>query len=295
MAGEAACYIGTSGWSYPKGEGTWKGHFYPPGTGDELAFYSRSFDTVEVNSSFYRPPAPKTVQSWADRTPADFRFSVKLWQKFTHPAMYAEATGEAAAVSQRDVDLFRAALEPLARDGKLGVLLAQFPPSFKNADRSRSVIAGIANAFSGYPVAVELRHRSWSDDPSTAPLLREHRLAWVSIDEPRFASSIAEDVPITADFAYFRFHGRNAKDWWTGDAETRYKYHYDASEISGLAGRLRAAMREAARVFVFFNNHYQAYAVRNVTDLKRALGLPVRDVQMPLGMPEETGGAARAR
>ena len=71
----AACYIGTSGWSYPKGEGTWQGFFYPPVTKDELAYYSRSFDTVEVNSSFYRPPSPKTAKSWDERTPADFRFS----------------------------------------------------------------------------------------------------------------------------------------------------------------------------------------------------------------------------
>lgn len=289
----AACYIGTSGWSYPTGEGTWKGHFYPKGTGDELEYYSRQFDTVEVNSSFYRPPAPRTTQGWADRTPVDFRFGVKLWQKFTHPAMYREATGETAAVAQRDVDLFRAALEPLAREGKLGALLAQFPPSFKNDDQGRRVIRGLANAFSDYPVAVELRDRSWSDDPATADLLREHRLAWAGIDEPKFASSIADEAPVTADFAYFRFHGRNAKEWWTGDAVTRYRYHYDAAEIGELAGRVRAAMNEVTRVLAFFNNHFQAYAVRNATDLKRALGLPVKDLQMPLDFPETTGGTAR--
>jgi uncharacterized protein YecE (DUF72 family) len=294
MAGGTACYIGTSGWSYPAGEGTWKGFFYPPGTHDELEYYSRSFDTVEVNSSFYRPPAPKTAQGWADRTPADFRFSVKLWQKFTHPAMYREATGENTAISQRDVDLFRAALEPLAQEGKLGALLAQFPPSFQNADRSRSIIRGIANAFGDYRIAVELRHRSWSDDPTTAAFLREHKLAWASIDEPHFPSSIAEDVPLTADFAYFRFHGRNAKDWWTGNVETRYRYLYNASETGELAGRLRAAMKEAPLLFAFFNNHWQAYAPRNATDLKRTLGLPVKDLQMPLNLPEENRGVAHA-
>ncbi len=295
MASAAAGYIGTSGWSYPKGEGTWKGFFYPKGTRDELEYYSRSFDTVEVNSSFYRPPEPRTAQDWSERTPADFRFSVKLWQKFTHPGMYAEATGETAAVAQRDVDLFRAALEPLARDGKLGVLLAQFPPSFVNADQSRSVLHGIANAFSDYPVAVELRHRSWSDDPSTAAFLQELGLAWASIDEPQFRNSIAAEVPVTAGFAYFRFHGRNAKEWWTGNNETRYRYHYGAGEIGELAGRLRAAMKQVPLLFAFFNNHWQAYAPRNATDLKRTLGLPIKkDLQMPLGLPEETGGVSRA-
>jgi uncharacterized protein YecE (DUF72 family) len=295
MVSGAACYIGTSGWSYPKGEGTWKGFFYPKGTGGELEYYSRSFDTVEVNSSFYRPMEPSITQDWSNRTPPEFRFSVKLWQKFTHPGMYREATGEIAAVAQRDVDLFRAALEPLARDGKLGVLLAQFPPGFTNNARSRSVIGGIANAFSDYPVAVELRHRSWSDDPSAAVFLRERGLAWASIDEPRFRNSIAAEVPITANFAYFRFHGRNAKEWWTGNNETRYRYHYDASEITELAKRLWAAMKEVPLLFAFFNNHWQAYAPRNATDLKRTLGLPVKkDLQMPLGLPGEGGEVSRA-
>jgi uncharacterized protein YecE (DUF72 family) len=286
----AACYIGTSGWSYPKGEGTWQGFFYPPGTKDELAYYSRFFDTVEVNSSFYRPPSPKTAQSWDERTPAGFKFSVKLWQKFTHPAMYEAATGETTAVSQGDIDLFRAALEPLARSGKLGALLAQFPPSFKNSPRSRGVIRGISNAFAGYPIAVELRDRSWSDDPSTAGYLRELALPWVNIDEPKFASSIATEVPVTSDLAYFRFHGRNAEEWWSGDNETRYRYLYLEEQLRQLADRMRACMKETKLMFAFFNNHWQAYAPRNATELKRELGLPVKDLQMRLDLPGATGG-----
>ena len=286
----AACYIGTSGWSYPKGEGTWQGFFYPPGTKDELAYYSRFFDTVEVNSSFYRPPSPKTAQSWDERTPAGFKFSVKLWQKFTHPAVYEAATGETTAVSQGDIDLFRAALEPLARSGKLGALLAQFPPSFKNSPRSRGVIRGISNAFAGYPVAVELRDRSWSDDPSTAGYLRELALAWVNIDEPKFASSIAMEVPVTSDLAYFRFHGRNAEEWWSGDNETRYRYLYLEEQLRQLADRMRVCMKETKLMFGFFNNHWQAYAPHNATELKRELGLPVKDLQMRLDLPGAAGG-----
>jgi len=134
MSHEAKIYIGTSGWSYPKGEGTWKGHFYPTGKIDELEYYSQFFNTVEINSSFYRPPNPGYVYNWVKRVPQDFLFTVKLWQKFTHPKMYQEATGEVAAISQDDVDLFKRSLEPLTRYGRLGALLAQFPPSFKNDD-----------------------------------------------------------------------------------------------------------------------------------------------------------------
>src|SRR5687767_9795368 len=83
--------VGTSGWSYPSGEGTWKGVFYPekkPKGFNELAFYAEHFDTVEVNSTFYRVPAIKTTTDWAKRTPKDFEFSLKLFQKFTHPEMF---------------------------------------------------------------------------------------------------------------------------------------------------------------------------------------------------------------
>ena len=87
--------IGTSGWSYPSGAGTWNGIFYPPSKGrpkgfDELAFYASHFDTVEVNSTFYGQPRANVSRSWAERTPAGFEFSVTLYQKFTHPKMYEQ-------------------------------------------------------------------------------------------------------------------------------------------------------------------------------------------------------------
>src|SRR4030042_867599 len=192
MSSEASIYIGTSGWSYPKGEGTWKGHFYPGGKINELEYYSQFFNTVEINSSFYHPPDPGFVYNWARRVPRGFLFAVKLWQKFTHPGMYKEATGEDAVIAQSDVDLFKKCLEPLAKTGKLGALLAQFPPSFKNDAYSRQVLGAIAKAFGEYRIAVELRHRSWSDDADTAALLRENNMAWVQIDEPKFGTSVAE-------------------------------------------------------------------------------------------------------
>lgn len=123
-------HIVTSGWSYPRGEGTWNGYFYPPRIKSELEYYSRFFNTVEVNSTFYRPPDPHVSEGWARKTPDGFLFAVKLWQKFTHPAMYREATGEAAAISAADAEIFKTGLDPLVKSGKLGALLAQFPPSF---------------------------------------------------------------------------------------------------------------------------------------------------------------------
>jgi uncharacterized protein YecE (DUF72 family) len=289
MPSEAEIYIGTSGWSYPKGEGTWKGFFYPPGKINELEYYSQFFNTVELNSSFYRPPDPGYVYNWVRRVPGGFRFAVKLWQKFTHPKMYQETTGEAAAISQRDVDVFRRSLEPLARAGKLGALLAQFPPSFKNDGYSQQLIDAISRAFGTYPLAVELRHRSWSDDTGIAGFLYEHNAAWVQIDEPKFSSSVAAEVPVTADMAYFRFHGRNAKDWWTGDNETRYRYFYSPEEIAGLAARVKTAAEKTKTLFAFFNNHWQAYAPRNANDLKAALKMPFQQIPMNLETALQAG------
>jgi uncharacterized protein YecE (DUF72 family) len=278
MSPGAAIYIGTSGWSYPKGEGTWQGFFYPAGKINELEYYSQFFDTVELNSSFYRPPEPGIVYNWVKRTPPGFKFGVKLWQKFTHPKMFQEATGEVAAISAEDVATFKRSLEPLAKAGKLGALLAQFPPSFKNDGYGKQVIAALARTFGQYPLAVELRHRSWSDDPATAGLLRENKIAWVEIDEPRFGSSVAASVPVTADLAYFRFHGRNYQDWWSGDNETRYRYLYSPEEIAGLADRVKKAAEKTKTLFAFFNNHWQAYAPRNANDLKKALQLPFQGI-----------------
>ncbi len=287
MPSEAKIYIGTSGWSYPKGEGTWKGFFYPPAKINELEYYSQYFNTVEINSSFYRPPNPGYVYNWARRVPKGFLFAMKLWQKFTHPKMYQDTTGEEAIISQADVDTFKRSIEPLAKTGKLGALLAQFPPSFKNDDYGRQILGAVAKTFGEYPLAVELRHRGWSDDETTATLLKENNVAWVQIDEPKFSTSVAQEVPVTGRMAYFRFHGRNAKDWWSGDSESRYRYLYSPEEITQLTDRITTAAEQVRMLFAYFNNHWQAYAPRNANDLKKSLQLPFQEIQMHLDSLED--------
>ncbi len=287
MPSTASIYIGTSGWSYPKGAGTWTGHFYPPGKINKLEYYRQFFNTVEVNNSFYRPPDPAYVHNWVSRVPEGFLFTLKLWQKFTHPRMYQNATGEEAVISQSDVEQFNRSLEPLVQYGKLGALLAQFPPSFKNDGYGKQIIRSVIKTFGHYRLAVELRHRSWSDDTNTARLLREHNVAWVQIDEPKFQSSVATEVPVTADTAYFRFHGRNAETWWQGDSETRYRYFYSPEEIDELADKVKKASGKAKLLFAFFNNHWQGYAPHNAVDLKRACQLLFQEIPMHLGTPED--------
>jgi uncharacterized protein YecE (DUF72 family) len=280
-------HIGTSGWSYPTGKGTWNGVFYPAPAGgrgrrgrfDELAFYAEHFDTVEINSTFYRVPAVEVTRSWARRTPAGFEFAAKLFQKFTHPAMFEQAAhGEENAVSLADVDQFKAALDPLASAGKLGPLLAQFPPSFKREPASADYVDWLLRAFRGYPIAVELRHRSWSDAlAQTLDLLNGHGAAWVQIDEPKFRFSIRQDLsPNLRTFAYLRLHGRNAAAWWEHQAsEDRYNYLYTDDELRPFSEAVIAARRLVRKLYLYMNNHFEAKAVANAVMLQHQLGEPI--------------------
>ena len=279
--------IGTSGWSYPHGRGTWNGVFYPtapntraPRRFDELAYYAEHFDTVEVNSTFYRVPTPATTSSWARRTPPGFEFAVKLHQQFTHPAMHAESSGDLSGrVSQADVDAFRRALDPLASAGKLGPLLVQFPPSFTNDAAAQRYLAWLLEAFGGCTLALELRHKSWSDAPdATLDLLASHDAAWVQIDEPKFGSSIRQDLrPNVERLFYVRMHGRNAAQWWTHEAsEDRYNYLYSSDELEPFAARLEEARRLAKKIYLYMNNHFEAKAVANAAMITDRLGLEVR-------------------
>jgi uncharacterized protein YecE (DUF72 family) len=200
--------------------------------------------------------------------------------------MYQEATGEVAAISQDDVDLFKRSLEPLTRYGRLGALLAQFPPSFKNDDLGQKIMEAVIRTFKEYRLAVELRHRSWSDDENTAHLMRENNVAWVQIDEPKFQSSIATEVPITSDLAYFRFHGRNKDMWWKGNSETRYQYLYSSDEINELADKVEAAAEQSNLTFALFNNHWQGYSPRNAVDMMKALKLPFTELPVQIKLPD---------
>src|SRR3954469_21722293 len=165
--------IGTSGWNYPSGNGTWNRIFYPPSRGraknfDELSFYAEHFNTVEVNSTFYGQPRAEVARAWASRTPAGFEFSVKLYQKFTHPKMFKARVGRGvpdeavdpallealARPNEADLDAFPPRLDPLPRatyplasSGRLGALLAQFPASFKDTPASRDYLVNLLGAF----------------------------------------------------------------------------------------------------------------------------------------------------
>jgi uncharacterized protein YecE (DUF72 family) len=286
--------VGTSGWSYPTGRGTWNGIFYPARKGrgssvpgfDELTYYAEHFDTVEVNSSFYGTPRPEVSRGWAERTPPGFEFSLKLYQKFTHPGMYKASRladlpatpGELdalARVNRADIDLFRAGIDPIASAGKLGALLAQFPPSFKDGPDARAYLEWLLTTFREYPVAVELRHSSWSDRlDQTLALLDAFGAAWTQIDEPKFRFSIRQNwLPNVTSFYYARLHGRNAAQWWRHAAsEDRYDYLYSTKELEPIAETAVAARALVKKMYLYMNNHFAAKSVANAVAVKHLAG-----------------------
>jgi uncharacterized protein YecE (DUF72 family) len=293
-----ALLIGTSGWSYPTGKGTWNGLFYPAtrskrdGTRhfDELRYYAEHFDTVEVNSTFYAQPRPDVARTWVERTRPGFDFSVKLYQKFTHPSMFKDAALKRAPgaegafldllaqVTQSDIDEFRSGIDPLARAGRLGALLAQFPPRFKDSMASRDYLAQLLRAFGDYPVAVELRHRSWSDAiGDTLAMLNAFGAAWVQIDEPKFRFSIRQNyLPNVSSFYYMRLHGRNAAAWWRHEkSEDRYNYLYSAEELSEFSETATAATELVRKSYLYTNNHFSSKSVVNAVMLKAQVGQPI--------------------
>jgi uncharacterized protein YecE (DUF72 family) len=152
----------------------------------------------------------------------------------------------------------------------------------------------LLQAFADYQLAVELRHRSWSDSPNTVIMINDRNAAWVQIDEPKFSSSVRQDLASTGgDLYYLRLHGRNAAQWWDhAESEDRYNYFYSKEELEPIADVVRELVAPAARpeggqamlkkAYLFLNNHFSAQAVANATTLKHMLDEPV-----PVRMPPE--------
>lgn len=262
--------VGVAGWSYPD----WKGTVYPAKGGrdfEPLPYLASRIRLIEVDSTFYRIPEPARSAEWARKVSdyPDFRFTLKLFQGFTH-------TRKASLVDER---AFHRVVEPLAHYGRLSALLAQWPWSFKHTTENRKVLCDLLSRFSAYPLAVELRHASWAGEDVFA-MLREKGAAFCNIDQPSLAQCMGPTGAVTADLAYFRFHGRNAAAWFQEGVgrDARYDYLYRACELVPWADAVRAAAGVAKEVVVVFNNHFRGQAVTNAFQFQHALSgerLPV--------------------
>ena len=251
--------LGPAGWAYDD----WQGVVYPekrPRGFDPLEYLARYFDTIEVNSTFYHPARPDVARRWAHRVRdnPDFRFTTKLWRRFTHE--------RERALSRDEIDTARAALDELADAGRLGAVLVQFPWSFKAGEKRREWLGDILSAFDDLPLVVEVRHASWNR-PEFYRWLAERGVGFVNIDQPIFNRSIEPSAQATSPVGYVRLHGRNYEDWFREDAgrDARYDYLYGREELEPWADRVRelASGGRVEDIYVVTNNHYRGQSVAN--------------------------------
>jgi len=232
-----------------------------------LTLLSAWFDTVEVNSTFYRPAEAKYCVSWLKKTDSNarFRFTLKLWERFTHQ--------RETEFSQDDVRLFCDGIDPLAREGRLGAILVQFPWSFKRTSENRAWLARVIDAFSAYPLAVEIRHASW-DRPEVYEAFARRGVAFCNIDQPIFPNSVKPSEHVTARVGYVRLHGRNHDDWFREDAtrDDRYNYLYSEGELKPWIEKIERIRNQVDEVYCITNNHYRGQAVVNAFEIQDAFG-----------------------
>jgi uncharacterized protein YecE (DUF72 family) len=256
--------IGPAGWSYVD----WKGLVYPqpqrPGF-DPLRYLADFFDTIEINSTFYRPALPNVARSWTRRVShnPDFKFTVKLHRNFTHDR---QLTGVI------DHDTVRSSLDPFVETSRLGALLLQFPWSFKNCAANRDYLAALLELFQDYPQVVELRHASWNR-PAVYQSLTRRSVALCNIDQPVFADSIGPSAITTSPVGYIRLHGRNYENWFKEGAGVteRYDYLYSPEELREWIVNIREVAKRARDTYVIANNHFRGQAIVNALEIKAAL------------------------
>jgi len=237
--------IGCSGWQYKD----WRERFYPKGCAQRnwLEFYSRTFDTVEVNSTFYRLANRDAVARWLEQTPEDFVFALKASRYMTHIKKLTDLPES----MQRYYDR----IEPLVESPKLGPIVWQLAPWFKRDDERLRYALGQLPAGRH---CVEFRHQTWFV-PEVYEMLREFRVALVIGDHPQRPWQAYE---MTADWTFVRFHyGRRGR-----------RGNYSKTELETWAKRLEQ-WRRKVEVFVYFNNDWEGFAIENGRWLKRRLGV----------------------
>ena len=270
--------IGTCSWADESLSKLW----YPKGvsSGERLAWYAERFDTVEVDSTYYRLPFEEMVERWAERTPDGFVMHVKAFGMMTrHPVKLEQLppdlregapTDERGRVDRPPREFraevfarFHAALEPLRAAGKLGGILLQFPSYVVHKPVSFEYLEWAHEQLRGDRALVEFRHRSWLDEENraeTLAFLERHGMTHVVTDAPRMeqAKNIVPTVMArTSPVVYVRMHGRNASTWNIRGrtAAERFDYLYGEDELRELVEPLRELASEAEEAFVLFNNN----------------------------------------
>lgn len=251
--------VGTAGYSYAD----WVGPFYPEGTKSVgmLEYYALYFNFVEVNSTYYHMPGLKLFEGMNKKTPSDFKFAVKLFGGFTHERN----------IEQEEAEKFKYSLSPIAENGKLACLLAQFPYSFHHNQENVDYLKRLKQQFQEYELCIEFRNNGWVRS-DVFSLLKQESMGFVCVDEPGIRGLIKNVVAVTSNTAYLRLHGRNAEKWYAGEGAERYDYLYGSNELLEWINRLREMEEGSGITLVSFNNHPKGKAIENAKALMGYLG-----------------------
>lgn len=250
-------FIGTSGFYFPD----WAGRFYPAGLPRNkwLSYYTRYFDALELNATFYRIPKKETAKSLSSILPNNFHLIVKIPQSITHKFDRNKW--------EYDISKLQEYCHPLEQKGDLKGFLAQFPGSFhRNFENERTLKEIISQL--PKPLFVEFRHISWLSD-EIQETLAKHSVGWVIPDVPRINGLMPNTPIVIGEVAYIRFHGRNKDGWYSGQ---RYNYLYSKEEMNWILDLARNLAKEKSKIYIFFNNCYMAQGVANAIHLAKMLG-----------------------
>jgi uncharacterized protein YecE (DUF72 family) len=288
-----------------------EGHFYPIKSmraEERLWWYSRFFDCVEVDSTFYAPLAAENAVRWVKRTPPGFLFSVKAYALLTghhldgarlpeplramlpasaRPNARGQIENERFPAEARDwaFAAFREALQPLGDAGKLGYVLFQMAPWVRFGRPALDYLAGLPARLPGVTLAVEFRDASWLPQHADEVLrfLADHGLCYVSVDAPRTPAGVATTVALTGPVAVLRLHGRNRAGFMKqlrGGAPSvaeKYGYLYDEAELADVVARGRALGGHAGRVYFKLNNNVGDAPAINGIQIRELLGQETAD------------------
>lgn len=267
----ASIHLGTCAWSFDD----WRGVFYPEHlpSAERLAFYSRWFNAVEADSTFYHVPSTTVAAHWAEVTPADFRFSCKLSREITHDRRLRDC-GELLTAFLHGVE---------ALGEKLGCLLIQLPPWFQPKHDELALRDFVHGLPRGFRWAVEFRDHAWHF-PRIAHLLEQHGVAWVWNDMSPTGEADAAAFgfyPSTADFALVRLMG-DPTTKYRGDGSHVHRYREQmwprARSLENWAVKIRQAAEELRDVFIFTNNHFEGFSPHTAQEIGRRVGL---DIKLP--------------
>ncbi len=253
-------YIGTSGFSYDD----WKEIFYPAKMNRKefLEFYSNFFSTIEINFTYYQMPFAKTIEALLRKSGNRLKFVIKAHQSLTHERIEDESI----------YTEFQDAILPLEDAKLLTCILAQFPFSYKRNPQNIDFLERFMKRMNRYPLVVEFRHASWVND-DVLKFLEERNVGFCCVDEPKLPGLVPKVLTNTSKIGYIRFHGRNKETWWNyKDQSERYDYIYHKREIGDWARRLKEFQPKVDELYVFFNNHPRAQAVKNAFMLKQYFG-----------------------